>query len=550
MRSIKFIAFFLFISTTFHAIAQDFDKMFEKRKYKEIVNLLIKKDKTKKLSSDEYIVLSRSLGRLQQHTNGMSYANKLFKLSYAKKDTANTLQAINLKAEHLIDMARYRQGIELCESSIQLFREQDSVLFQSLCFKWGMMYYETGNYQKAYETYNKITRKIYTELPLFINNYALALRGVGRYREALKYLKKGNEIDLKRGYKDVSVGISSVASVYMDLNEWDNAKKYLDSARQLVYPNSQSRDKEIIYKGYFRYYKHNKKIDLTLKYLDSINATQGDITADRVNEKLYALETAHEKELLLNKQLEDAKKEKLWLVIALLSIIIALLSALYLYKYKNIKMAHDQVLTEQKLLRSQMTPHFIFNSLSVLQGMILNNETDKSVKYLSKFSRLLRLILENSREKLVPLSQELEAVQNYIELKNMRGKKPIEFSVSVDQAIHSENILIPPMLIQPFIENAIVHGFAEDNTQNKIHIEFSLKNNALQCIIRDNGIGLNATKNNISKDKKSLSTQITSERLAILSKELKSTGKVSIIDRKNKNEQGTEVQLTLPYKTI
>jgi sensor histidine kinase YesM len=252
--------------------------------------------------------------------------------------------------------------------------------------------------------------------------------------------------------------------------------------------------------------------------------------------------------MLLNKQLDDSKKEKLWLVIILLGIIIALLSALYLYKYKNIKMAHDNVLAEQKLLRSQMTPHFVFNSLSVLQGMILNKEEQKSAKYLSKFSRLLRLILENSREKLVPLSQELETIQNYVDLRNMKGSSPVLLNINIDESVSSKSLLVPPMLIQPFIENAIVHGFADNSEKSTIDIEISLKQKQLKCIIKDNGIGLEATKNKVKKDKKSLSTQITSERLSILSKELKVAGKVVIIDRKQNSEHGTEVQLILPYK--
>ena len=232
----------------------------------------------------------------------------------------------------------------------------------------------------------------------------------------------------------------------------------------------------------------------------------------------------------------------------MLLLTVTLLSALFIFKYRNIKTAHEHIQTEQRLLRSQMTPHFIFNSLSVLQGMILNKEDKKAIIYLSKFSKLLRLILENSREKLVPLKQELKALQNYIDLQNMRGQNGFNYSLIVDEKLNDVNVLVPPMLMQPFVENAIEHGFKNNMENAEISLKISLENNKLVCLIKDNGLGINATKQNTNSKKKSLSTQITAERLKIISKELKVETGVIIEDRSIYKEQGTLVTLTLPYK--
>jgi len=204
-----------------------------------------------------------------------------------------------------------------------------------------------------------------------------------------------------------------------------------------------------------------------------------------------------------------------------------------------------------------MTPHFVFNSLSVLQGMILNKENKNANSYLSKFSKLLRITLENSRDKTVSLAQELIAIENYLDLQNLEANQSYQYTVSVDDKIDKSLFEIPPMLIQPFVENAIEHGFKNKNENKKIDIQLKYSNKELICTITDNGIGIDAQKTvsridkqNEKENKKSLSTTITSERLQMLSKEFKLNGSITIEDRQKYNEQGTLVTLLIPYKTI
>jgi len=229
--------------------------------------------------------------------------------------------------------------------------------------------------------------------------------------------------------------------------------------------------------------------------------------------------------------------------------LIGFLSTIFYFKYKNVRTAHEKSVTEQQLLRSQMTPHFIFNSLSVIQGMVLNKEDTKAVRYLSKFSKLLRLILESSREKLVAVQEELLALQSYVELQNLSRLKPFEYSVTIDASVNEEEILIPPMLIQPFIENAVEHGFKSEIEHPEIKIHLTTKANVLICTVKDNGIGLNATKNTTKSHKASLATRITAERLTMLSKDFKIESNLIIEDRERYNEKGTQVTLMIPYKT-
>ena len=155
-----------------------------------------------------------------------------------------------------------------------------------------------------------------------------------------------------------------------------------------------------------------------------------------------ALDSASIRELQLTKTVKDTSQNleksqrNLFLgVIGFLLTAIILGGIIFFLKFRNQKTKTHNIEIEQKLLRSQMTPHFIFNSLSVLQGMILNNEDKKSVLYLSKFSKLLRITLENSRDKMVPLHQELEAVNNYLELQNLEVSQSYQYTILVDDKI-------------------------------------------------------------------------------------------------------------------
>ena len=269
-----------------------------------------------------------------------------------------------------------------------------------------------------------------------------------------------------------------------------------------------------------------------------------------------ALDSASIRELKLNKtvksvnqDLENTQRNLLLGIIVFLGMIVVLGAIIFSLKLRNAQTKTLNVLIEQKLLRSQMTPHFIFNSLSVLQGMILNKEDKKSVFYLSKFSKLLRTILENSRYKTVPLSDELSAIDSYMSLQNLDVNPPFEYKLKVAQEIDKAAIEIPPMLIQPFIENAIEHAFPNKKEDKKISIQLAFKDDELVCTIEDNGIGINFNQQKSRKNKSSLATTITSERLEMLAKEFKTEGSLSVNNKKEFGEQGTLVTLVIPYKT-
>ncbi|GAB2601760.1 histidine kinase [Spirosoma areae] len=176
--------------------------------------------------------------------------------------------------------------------------------------------------------------------------------------------------------------------------------------------------------------------------------------------------------------------------------------------------------TELTALRAQMNPHFIFNCLNSIKLYTLQNDADKASDYLTRFSRLIRLVLENSRSELVPLQNELEALQLYIELEAMRFKQKVQFSIHVAPDIDQRYLCIPPLLLQPYVENAIWHGLMHKSEGGTVTVEVSqLQDNLLHIEITDDGVGRERARELKSKSAgkhKSFGMQVTADRIRMI----------------------------------
>src|SRR5690606_14522360 len=148
---------------------------------------------------------------------------------------------------------------------------------------------------------------------------------------------------------------------------------------------------------------------------------------------------------------------------------------------------------EQKALHLQMNPHFVFNCLGSISSFIVQNGTDSAIKYLAKFSKLMRLTLEYSKESLIPIDKEIESLQNYLELEQLRFNNNFDFTITKSAEIE-DDVALPPLLLQPFVENAIIHGLVPKNEKGNITIRFELEKDNLVCTITDDGIGFTKSK--------------------------------------------------------
>lgn len=208
--------------------------------------------------------------------------------------------------------------------------------------------------------------------------------------------------------------------------------------------------------------------------------------------------------------------------------------------------------TEMTALRAQMNPHFIFNCLNSIKFYTLENDADKASHYLTKFSRLIRLVLENSRSELVPLKNELEALQLYIELEAMRFKQKVQFSISIAPRIDQRFICIPPLLLQPYVENAIWHGLMHKKTGGKVTVDVSQpRENLLHIEITDDGVGRDRASELKSKSAgmhKSFGMQITADRIRIINQLYNIQTKAQVVDLVDSFGEpcGTKVILDIP----
>jgi len=202
--------------------------------------------------------------------------------------------------------------------------------------------------------------------------------------------------------------------------------------------------------------------------------------------------------------------------------------------------------TEMKALRAQMNPHFIFNSLNSINDFIDKHDTASAILYTTRFAKLMRMILENSEQKEILLSEDLRALELYMQLESMRTEHKFNYQIKVDEDIDPENTLIPPLILQPFVENSIWHGISKKQGSGKILISIKKEGSMINCIVEDNGIGMKESTvsktENDNQSKKSLGMKITKARIDIMNKIKKSNAKIT----ESYLEEGTKIEIKLP----
>jgi ligand-binding sensor domain-containing protein len=223
---------------------------------------------------------------------------------------------------------------------------------------------------------------------------------------------------------------------------------------------------------------------------------------------------------------------------------------------EKIKSAYEKKIAEVEMssLRAQMNPHFMFNSLNSINNFILKNDADNASGYLTKFSRLMRLILDNSRSEWVLLENELKALQLYIELEAVRFDNAFNYSLEVTQDVDIQTVKVPPLIIQPYVENAIWHGLMHRKQPGgRIDIKLWKNNGVLYIEIEDNGVGraeAQRLKSKTAVKQKSHGMQITAQRIEVVNKIYNVDAAITITDLNDKiGNTGTSVLISIKYKT-
>lgn len=474
------------------------------------------------------------IGNLYQKLNQYDRAKEYFQRSLILETELNNQlgQAINYQdigacKEELGDLTG---ALEDYRTSLALNEKIDNDMGRVICNNAiAQIYIKQGNPREALELLEYALPKAeklddgFLTSPVFINlGWAKFL--LKQYAEAEKDMLQGLKIAEK---KTLILEASQANHLLAELNKnqrnFEKALTYTLKAEEL--------EEQILDENTIRYVN-----DIIFRYDSQKRSNQIEVLAKQ-NEIV---------------RLNLRKKNTTLLISA---IVLALLAGIFYILYRQYQLKNEKKLLtlEQTMLRSQMNPHFLFNSLNSIKLYIINNEKKNAVHYLNKFSKLVRKILEASSLREIPLAEELETVELYMNIENIRFSNEIDFQIIISDEIDPHTVKIPSLILQPFLENALWHGLSSKTGEKKImlNIRQAADENYIHISITDNGIGRIASeeiKQNKVLKRKSVGIDITKERLSNFSKDYLNSFNLQILDlyKADGTPEGTKVLLHIP----
>ncbi len=512
---------------------------------------------------------------------------------------------------------RYEEGLKDCFTALKIQEKiHDSVGIAKTKIRIGLLHLETDEkknsisyLQEALTFFTKISDHKNTEL--VNNNIGVAFFELNQFDTAIVYFKKSLEYRIENSTQQrIGYSLFNIGAAYLEMNNLDSAQKYLFDAK-FIFGNKTKRKKvpHMVYLAIGEYYaakgqhdksieynkrgiaiaedwgqtdvliegyrniaielQKNKELEEALYYLNKWIDLKAKFDSTNNASEMMRLKTIYEtekkdKEIALL-TIENIKAQQNVLQIAFASIILVILitvSIWLFFKNKSDKQKLSEARLNKKLaeiklqaIQSQMNPHFIFNCINTAQHFVIHEQREEAYDYLTKFARLLRLVLENSDSNYIDLQEELEQIQLYIDLEAIRFDNTFTSSITVDNELSSGVFLIPRMILQPIVENAIIHGLVNRSTPEGglLSISFQLVNDHIQCEIVDNGIGRVAAREIKSKKAghfKSKALPNIEDMMSILKNDLKKNQLTLEIEDLYTNNQptGTRVSIDLPYK--
>ncbi len=526
------------------------------------------------------------------------------------KDTALIADGSNSLGNIYKDQYLFKHAIDAYYTALTLWESKGDSSGISIAYgNIGLMYYYLNDYSKALEFYKKklpvsIRSKNTWEESRTYNNIGSVYLSVNKHDTALTYYRKGLNLNKSMTYPPgITESYHNLANTFFLKAAYDSALYYVNksifladsiNARsnlagnyvlqgkiQLAINDEISAMKNLL-KGYklasrlkipdilaeaskilSQEYKRIGNFKKAYNYLLHYKQLQDSIKQDENIRKIAQLEMQYEfdkkqrKNQYIQKQeklahLAAMKQQRIYLLMAIVFIIFIILSAVLIIRQKNLALKFKTIDLEQKLLRVQMNPHFIFNSLCAIQDYILNNKKLEANAFLTKFASLVRSILETSKEDYVILEQEINVLKNYMDIQKMRFETDFSYHFYIDENIDTETVSIPPMLAQPFIENAIEHGLLPKKDKGSIFIRYKLNSGLIRLEIEDNGIGRknsSAINTQTAYKKHSLTTPLTFERIKYLQESANRKTRFKIVDLENISDAtGTKIIFLIPYR--
>ena len=555
-------------------------------------------------------VLSYHARRRQDLDAAKIFLERAVSTAREVRDTLPLADATNSLGNLYKEMALFSQAIDAYFEALKLWEQKGDSSGMSVAYgSIGLAYFYQKDYDRALEFSRKHLllsekRKDLWEVSKICNTIAQTYNAMGNSDSALVYLRRSLALNRQMNYPTGEASSCyNIASTLLYLSQPDSARWYMNRAMGILagtqttvppeYYVTLANIEQVLgnfnqaMKNGLKAYTLGKekqlpliisdaslllsdlygktgREDMAYRYLkehmqlsDSISndeflkqVTRMEIQYD-YDKKQKAAEYERVQERLMS---ENKIRQQRTLITSLgaLFLLAGFFTLLYL-RHTRLRARYSQMDLEQRLLRTQMNPHFIFNSLCAIQDLILANKPQKANAFLTKISRLMRNILENSREEYIALDKEIETLKLYMDVQQLRFDNGFNYEIVVDQNIDPENVSVPPMLAQPCVENSIEHGLLPRGENGRINVSYSLKDGLMMLEVTDNGIGRDkASELKPQMKKESVSTKLTEKRLEHFRKSLREKQiSYEIIDLyDNGTASGTRVVMMLPWKKV
>ncbi|MDR6919782.1 MULTISPECIES: tetratricopeptide repeat protein [Chryseobacterium] len=444
----------------------------------------------------------------EENEDGISYVNNTLATLYGDQEIYDKAIAYSKKTIDYINSKKKLAGEDE-------YRLSEAMINCGTYYLSSKRYEEALNYfNKALAYFKKVSNVPYSSICL--SKIAQVKMEQGKYPEAETFLKQAlenNDDELSKANAYINLG-----DLYYRQKDFIKSESFLSEGFLLGKKIKNLQLQENASDLLLKVLKKNNNFKKALEIYE-FQAKLNDSSKTEASKNALAqqqLKYSYEKKEL-NLKLEAEKKEATknnWLIALSGTLLLMVLGGYFYYrnnrqKQKITVLERDRI--KQKLLLSQMNPHFIFNSIDNIQSLIINQKETVAVSYLDSFSKLTRQILENSNENYISLKEEVDMIENYLSIQQLLYKDKFDFRINVEKISDTESFFIPPMLAQPFIENSIKHGMRNKDEKGMIEIVFSLNHEKLFFEITDNGLGFNDEKK--QPGHKSMAMRITRERL-------------------------------------
>ena len=507
-----------------------------------------------------------------QYKEAIDYYIKSLEIREAIKDTSSIIASLTsvgetfrIRDEYKKAMKYYQKALSYKSSLLdinvsgkQLIKNKEILAY--IYSEIGLIYKAENDYDNASNYFD--TALVYSRAIKYKRGIATIARYKAGIEQSLGNLEIAKKLQLEslEAYRNINYGpgisqaLTSVAEIEIEENNFQKAIGLLNSAWDGALSNNLLEEQVEILRLKMKANRGLGETKKALAFYDQFTELKDSLFNIDREKQIEEIETKFQTEKkekqieILNQetqlQKQKLKNQQLLLTFVIIIIVFIILLGILFFRQNKLRSELKVEQNKQKLLRSQMNPHFIYNSLSAIQNFILSNDPMQSVTYISEFSTLMRMVLENSRKDLITLKEDIDFVNFYLKLQKLRFSDKFSYLIKVDEKINQEIIKIPPMLIQPFIENAVEHGMRQIEKDGMIQINYQIENNELIITVIDNGKGLSSKTENKHE---SLATVITKERIENIFKLLKVKIKMKIGEAYSESEnQGVKVEFRIP----